>query len=123
MLLSPQVFLLGILFRHQAFQARALTSPEDLDKLDIHPGENEMPLPLVSDIDDVYIFRTTVQNMTGYELSPNTPITYGAMAAWIRTIGKVLGIEDTVIMYSLRYNTGNKLDQSRMYEPPFMIDS
>ncbi|KAH7302950.1 C2H2 finger domain protein [Stachybotrys elegans] len=112
LLLSPQVFLLAILFRHKAFEASSLTSPECISKLTIHPGENELPIPLKASMDDTYIFRRTILTLTGYEISPKEPISYNAMAAWIKGVGRILGIEDNVICYSLRYFTGNKLDQS-----------
>jgi len=53
LLLSPHVFLLGILFWHGAFGARNLTSPHQLKTLDIHPGELEMQLLLREDLNDV----------------------------------------------------------------------
>ncbi|KAM0368589.1 hypothetical protein ACHAO7_011093 [Fusarium culmorum] len=46
LLLSPHTLLLGLLFHHKAFDAPTLTSPEHLSKLDIHPDEHELPLPL-----------------------------------------------------------------------------
>jgi len=119
LLLSPHVFLLALLFRHNAFhQESGLASPEGIGKLNIHPGENELPLPLRSDLSDVYIFRKAVQTLTGYEISPNEPVTYAMMRGWIKAIGEILGIEYNVICYCLRYFTGNKLDQSRMFSPP-----
>jgi Protein of unknown function (DUF3435) len=115
LLLSPHVFLLGILFRHKAFLAPDLTFPEELEKLNIMPGENELPLPLRSELDDVWIFRKAIKILTDYEISANERITYGMMSSWIKAIGKILGIEYSVIPYSLRYLTGNKLDQSRQF--------
>ncbi|RYP15609.1 hypothetical protein DL765_005588 [Monosporascus sp. GIB2] len=44
--LGIQTFLLGILFRHRTFEAPSLTCPERLTQLDIHPGEQELPIPL-----------------------------------------------------------------------------
>lgn len=40
-------------------------------------------------------------------------ITYSMMAAWIKRISEVLGRLYNTICYSLRYNAGNKLDESR----------
>lgn len=120
MLLSPHVFLLALLFRHTAFDEESgLTCPEDIEKLDIHAGENELPLPLRSDLVDVFIFRRAIQTLTGYEISPNKPVTYNMMARWIKVISVILGIAYTVICYCLRYLTGNSLDQSCMFSPPF----
>ncbi|KAK4119399.1 C2H2 finger domain-containing protein [Parathielavia appendiculata] len=115
LLLSPHVFLLALLFRHKAFLAPHLTSPEGIEKLDIYPGENELPIPLRSDLNDIYIFRKAIKTATGYQISlneGNERITYATMSGWIKAIGEILGIEYTVIAYSLRYGTGNKLDQS-----------
>ncbi|KAI1157437.1 C2H2 finger domain-containing protein [Nemania serpens] len=112
LLLSPHVFLLAILFRHKAFLAPSLTYPEGIEQLHIHPGENELPLPLRPELNDVFIFRRAIKGPTGYYISENECITYGMMRNWIVAIGVIMGIEDTVIMYSLRYLTGNKLDQS-----------
>jgi hypothetical protein len=110
---------MGILFRHQAFRAPSLTSPQKLDKLEIHIGERELPLPLKQELDDVPIFRRAVKNVTGYELSSVEPISYQMMAGWIRTIGEVLGLEYPTIPYNLRYNAANEFDQSGP-SPPYV---
>ncbi|KJZ72256.1 hypothetical protein HIM_08398 [Hirsutella minnesotensis 3608] len=112
LLLNPHVFLLGILFRHKAFRAASLTSPAQLAKLDIHPGELELPLPLRDDIKETYIFRRAVKTFTGVKLSSNEPISYQMMAQWIKRIGEILGLEYSTIPYNLRYNAANEFDRS-----------
>ncbi|KAK1707756.1 C2H2 finger domain protein [Colletotrichum acutatum] len=112
LLLSPHVFLLGVLFRHRAFNASSLTSPHHLDNLDIHPGERELPLPLREDLNDTFIFRRVIETFTGYQISTNDRITSGMMAAWIQRIGEILGFEYPTIAYNLRYNAANAFDQS-----------
>ncbi|KAJ0329333.1 hypothetical protein COL922a_012866 [Colletotrichum nupharicola] len=112
LLLSPHVFLLGVLFRHRAFNASNLTSPHHLDILDIHPGDRELPLPLKEDLNNTFIFRRAVETLTGYQISPNERISSGMMAAWIKRIGEILGFEYPTIAYSLRYNAANAFDQS-----------
>lgn len=119
LLLSPHVFLLGILFRHRTFQV--YSCPEDSDELDIFEGEYELPLPLKDNLDDVYIFRKVMKNLTGYELTKNERVTYQIMATWIREIGKILGVEYNVIAYSLRYATANNLDQSSLFSHPLEV--
>ncbi|KAM0369167.1 hypothetical protein ACHAPY_011187 [Fusarium culmorum] len=57
LLLSPHTLLLGLLFHHRAFDAPTLTSPEHLSKLDIHPDEHELPLPLKQSMNDKFVFR------------------------------------------------------------------
>ncbi|KAI9148655.1 C2H2 finger domain-containing protein [Paramyrothecium foliicola] len=112
LLLSPHVFLLGILFRHRAFQATRLASCRDIERLDIHPGELELPLPLRSDLNDTFVFRRAIKMVTGYEMSATERITYGMIAGWIKAIGVIMGMEYSTIAYSLRYNAANGLDQS-----------
>lgn len=109
------------MFRHSAFLAPSLTHPEGIEQLRIHPGENELPLPLRPELKEVFIFRKAVRTTTGYQISPierNERITYSMMRGWIVAIGVIMGIAYTVIMYSLRYLTGNMLDKSRMFPPP-----
>lgn len=112
LLLNPHIFLLGILFRHKAFQPETLVSPDQLWMLHIHPDERELPLPLKNDLKDVYVFRRAIKTVTGYEISQNTPIPNGTMAQWIRRIGEILGLQYSNIAYSLRYNAANGLDDS-----------
>ncbi|KAK2732924.1 C2H2 finger domain-containing protein [Colletotrichum kahawae] len=112
LLLSPHVFLLGVLFRHRAFNASNLTSPHHLDILDIHPGERELLLPLKEDLNNTFIFCRAVEILTGYQISPDERISSGMMAAWIKRIGEILGFEYPTIAYNLRYNAANAFDQS-----------
>ncbi|KAH9903876.1 C2H2 finger domain protein [Xylariomycetidae sp. FL2044] len=112
LLLSPHIFLLGILFRYRAFRAPNLVSPCHLDELDIHPGEKELPLPLRDDLKDVCIFRRAVKTSSGLQISQAEPITYGMISVWIKRIGEILGLQYPTIAYTLRYNAGNELDQS-----------
>ncbi|KAK1973628.1 C2H2 finger domain-containing protein [Colletotrichum cereale] len=112
LLLSPHVFLLGILFRHRAFRAPSLTSPDQLKKLDICPGKLELPLPLRKDLNDTYIFRRAISTGTAYVLSPDEPISEAMMGAWFKRIGELLGLEYSTMLYSLRYNAANGFDQS-----------
>ncbi|KAH8744320.1 C2H2 finger domain protein [Diaporthe sp. PMI_573] len=110
--LSVQTFLLGMLFRHRAFEAPSLTCPERLTQLDIHPGEQELPIPLKASMKDVYIFRRAIKTLVGYEISSNELISYGMMAGWIKRCGEIAGMEVPTIPYNLRYNAGNVFDRS-----------
>ncbi|KAJ4248097.1 hypothetical protein NW762_012867 [Fusarium torreyae] len=113
LLLSPHILLLGLMFRHRAFEASSLVSPEHLSSLDIYPGEDYLLLPLKKSMDDVFVFRDTVKTaLGGYELSQNTPITYAEICEWTKAIGVLAGFIIVTILYTLRYNTANELDGS-----------
>lgn len=112
LLLSPHIILLGILFHHKVFQVEGLVSPEQLQRLDIHRDELELPLPIKDNMKDIFVFRDVVKTVTGYEMSTNKRISAQKMGQVIRRIGELLGIEHSTTAYSLRYNAANGLDQS-----------
>uniref|UniRef100_A0A4E9EQ78 Uncharacterized protein n=1 Tax=Gibberella zeae TaxID=5518 RepID=A0A4E9EQ78_GIBZA len=113
LLLSPHTLLLGLIFRHKAFEAPTLTSPEHLSKLDIHPDEDELPLPLKKCMDETFVFRDTNKTaVKGFILSSNKQITYGMISKWTKDIGVFAGFMFTVILYTLRYNSANEFDNS-----------
>ena len=53
---SPHVLLFIVLFYVDAFEAPHLTSMEDLRRLLIDGGRQEMPLPLKREMDNYYVF-------------------------------------------------------------------
>ncbi|KPM43730.1 hypothetical protein AK830_g2836 [Neonectria ditissima] len=113
LLLCPHPLLLGLLFRHRAFEASRLTTPELLRKLDIHPGEYELPLPLKESMDEIFVFRQTIKTaLNGYVISENIRITYSMISSWTKRMGVIAGFGITVILYTLRYTNANALDQS-----------
>jgi hypothetical protein len=73
-------------------------------------------------LDETYVFRRAIQDLTGLRLSPNEPISYAMMAAWIRRIGEILGVEYPTIPYSLRYNAANEFDRSGPSCLPCLIE-
>ncbi|KND86183.1 hypothetical protein TOPH_09202 [Tolypocladium ophioglossoides CBS 100239] len=112
-LLCPHSLLLGLIFRHRAFEAPSLTTPELLSKLDIHPDEYELPLPLKESMDEIFVFRQAIKTaFNGYEISANKRMTYSMISSWTKRIGVLAGFGHTVILYTLRYTTANALDQS-----------
>lgn len=113
LLLSPHVFLLGILFKNRAFKPDALNdNPHDLAGLNIVEGENELLLPIRKELDDVPVFRRAVETPFGFKMSDTQPISQGMMTEWVKRIGELLGFEHSTISYSLRYMAGNSLDRS-----------
>jgi hypothetical protein len=69
LLLSPYVFLLGLLFANQAFKALSLMSPEKPRLLDIHPGELGLPLPLKESLSKTFAFRKPIATLARYVMS------------------------------------------------------
>lgn len=56
-MLSPHVFLLGMLFKARAFKSPSIDSLEMIYSLDVLKGLNEQALPLREDLDKDFVFR------------------------------------------------------------------
>ncbi|KAI1676344.1 DUF3435 domain containing protein [Pyrenophora tritici-repentis] len=112
LLFSPHVFLLGLLFYDRAFAAYNLTSPEELSRLKIPPGRNELPLRLNRTLDNIPVFRKALQTSNGWEISPNEPLPYSTLLPWIRTLGEITGFAQVTRPYSLRYAGGKAFNEN-----------
>jgi hypothetical protein len=112
LLFSPHVFLLGLLFYDRAFAAYNLTSPEELSRLAIPLGRNELPLRLNRTLDSIPVFRKAVRTMDGWDISPNEPLPYSTLLPWIRTLGEVTGFAQVARPYSLRYAGGKAFNEN-----------
>ncbi|KAI1345775.1 C2H2 finger domain protein [Xylaria sp. FL0043] len=112
LLLSPHVFLLGILIRHRAFQVDALNDVRNISKLNIHQGENELLLPLRHDLDNKFIFRRVARDYSGKYQICDDRISLPMITQWVERIGKLAGFKNTTVNYCLRYMAGNSLDQN-----------
>jgi hypothetical protein len=89
LLFSLHVFLLGLFFCDWAFAAYNLTSPEELSRLTIPLGCNELPLRLNRMLDNIPVFQKAVQTLHGWNISSNEPFPYSTLLPWIRTLGEI----------------------------------
>ena len=69
LVLSPHVFLQGMLFKAQAFKSPNITSPEKLYSLKVLEGLNEQKLPLKEELDDEFIFCQGVREAAGVRIA------------------------------------------------------
>jgi hypothetical protein len=112
LIFSPHISLLGMLFRDQAFAAYNLTSEEELSRLYIPPGRNELPLRLNRELDDIPVLRQPVRTPNGWTISPNQPLQYSTLLPWIRVLGEITGFAQITRPYSLRYNGGKAFNEN-----------
>jgi hypothetical protein len=103
LLFSSHVFLLGLLFCDWAFAAYNLTSPEELSRLMIPLGCNELPLRLNQMLDNIPMFRKAERTLHGWNISSNELLLYSTLLLWIQTLGEVTGFAQVTRSYSLRY--------------------
>jgi hypothetical protein len=110
------VFLLGLLFADRAFDRvdgkEVLVSANQLPRLRILDGCNELRLQLDPKLDEVPVFRMSERTLQGIGISPNRPLPYSTLEPWIKKIGAITGFRQVTRPYSLRYGAGTALDSS-----------
>lgn len=78
LVLSPHIFLLGLLFTDCAFKwvngEEVLVSIEQLSQLHIYNECNELQLPLNPTLDDIPVFRWIETTLQGNDISPEKPL-------------------------------------------------
>ncbi|OCK73812.1 C2H2 finger domain protein [Lepidopterella palustris CBS 459.81] len=111
LILSPHVFLLGLMFADNVFITPSLQSYEDLSKLDIRPGCNALQLPLKPEMADTYVFRQCVPTSTGWKIS-NNPLPDSTIRPSIKKIGEITGFLQVARPYCLRYGSGKAFDEN-----------
>jgi uncharacterized protein DUF3435 len=112
LIFSPHVILLGLIFDNQAFAAPSLTSPERLSELDIEPGQNQLPLPLDPELDNIPVFRQAIKTLHGWALSPTKPLTYSVLWSSMKKLGQITGFKQITRPYALRYGAGKAFNEN-----------
>ncbi|OXV06585.1 hypothetical protein Egran_05647 [Elaphomyces granulatus] len=83
LVLSPHVFLLGLLFADRAFRRvegeEVLVSAEQLLHLNIRPECNELRLLLDPTLDDFPVFRQSVSTLQGTAISADKTLPYATL--------------------------------------------
>ncbi|KAH7379060.1 hypothetical protein BKA64DRAFT_648481 [Cadophora sp. MPI-SDFR-AT-0126] len=69
LVLSPHVFLLGMLFKARAFKSLSIDYPERLYSLKVLKGLNEQLLPLRDEMNDEFIFYEAYRMKVGGEIT------------------------------------------------------
>ena len=101
-----------MLFANDAFLAPNLTSAEQLSKLDIRPGTNQLQIPLKPSMGNIPIFRKSIKTAYGTEISPDEPLPYTTLRPLLIIIGILFGLFHILRPYCLRYGGANAFNQS-----------
>ncbi|XTI93424.1 hypothetical protein V2W45_1472785 [Cenococcum geophilum] len=92
-----------------------LTSAEQLTKLYIKPGRNQLPLPLHPDLNNIPIFWRLIKAFYGYKVSPDQPLQYLTLLPWIKDLSTITGFQQVARLYSLYYGTGKAFNKNSNY--------
>lgn len=114
---SPHVLLFIILFYVHAFDAPHLTSMEDLRRLLVEGGRQEMPLRLKKEMDNYYVFPKVEVICGQPRILWETPMNGSTLVAQLRTSSEIHGFLDHFLAHQFRYGGGDLLDKSGFVNP------
>ena len=108
---SPHAFIFGILFWLQAFDVLRLSSMEQLRRLFVEDGRQQMELPLKPEIEDNYVFCKTDIVDGEAVLQWEKPMTQGAMSGRLRSLGEIHGWLHSMFAHRFRYGGGKDVER------------
>ncbi|KAJ5737405.1 uncharacterized protein N7483_002530 [Penicillium malachiteum] len=113
LILSPHEFLLGILFDDDAFRAPGMKSQDDLRRLWLEDGRQQLPLPLKSEKSNHYVFCKVEASRGTIRVIRDQPISNSALSKQYQTFGEIAGFPN-LYTHCNRYGGGTILNQSRL---------
>jgi Protein of unknown function (DUF3435) len=111
-MLSPHTFLLGILFQDDAFSAPNLKSMEDLRRLFLEGGRQQMELPLKPEKADYYVFCRVEATGGKVKVHRKQPISIETLSFQLKTFGEIAGFRWSLFTHRFRYGGGTILNGS-----------
>jgi Protein of unknown function (DUF3435) len=115
LILSPHVFLLGMLFRLQAFKSPLVNSPEQLYELGVLRGLNKQDLPLKDEFLDQFVFCQAIRASDGVRMALDQRLSGGSLRYRLRRGALITGFEQPMRPYALRYAAAKAFNNSRKW--------
>ncbi|CAG7979818.1 unnamed protein product, partial [Penicillium salamii] len=117
LVLSPHVFLLGMLFRIGAFKSLSkdgpvMDCPEKLYRLRVLHGLGEQELKLKDEILDQNVFCHALREPGGYRIAPEEKLTKGWLNYRMKRGGEITGFAEVAKPYCLRYGAAKAFNDS-----------
>jgi len=99
-------------FRLLDFAAPSLTSPEQLFRLRIAPGQKQLLIPLKEEISERPLFRWCKDTVRNVQVSEEEPLADTTLRPQMTNLGVITGIELPTGPYTFRRGNGQALDNS-----------
>jgi hypothetical protein len=113
LVLSPHVFLLGMLFKAQAFKSPSIDFPEKLYSLDVLDGLNEQELPLKDELGDDFVFCQAVREAHSVRIAHELKLSSDSIRYRMKKGGQIIGFAQVTKPYVLRDGAAKALNESR----------
>ena len=115
LLLCPHITMLALLFADQAFAASSLTSPEQLFRLRIAPGQKQLPIPLREEMAERPLFRRCKSTVNSVQISEDKALADTTLRPQMTNLGVITGMELPTGPYTFRRGNGQALDNSSKF--------
>ncbi|OJD16129.1 hypothetical protein AJ78_03709 [Emergomyces pasteurianus Ep9510] len=112
LVLSPHVFLLGMLFHIQAFKSPSIRTAEQLYSLGILDGLNQQELPMRDDLLDKFVFCMVVREGDGVRIAHERRLTTSSLRNRMRKGGEITGFDQAAKPYILRDGAAKAYNES-----------
>ena len=104
--------MLALLFSDQAFAASSLTSPEQLFRLRIPPGQKQLLVPLKEEMAKRPLFRRCKNTVKSVQISDEQALADSTLRPQMTNLGSITGMELPTGPYTFRRGNGQALDNS-----------
>ena len=104
--------LFGMAFDDEVFAAPGLTGPEQLFRLRVPRGLNQLEVPIKDSKMEMPIFRSLERSYQGKKVSETATITAQWLREKMKHLGEVAGFALPVGPYCFRRGNGEALDNS-----------
>jgi hypothetical protein len=112
LIFSPHVFLFGILFYLDAFEASSIRSMEDLRRLFVEEGCQQMELYLKPKMEEHFLFCMTREVHGTPTIQWTEPMNPSTMSSRLKSLGEIHGWLHTFFAHRMRYGGGKTLNES-----------
>jgi hypothetical protein len=112
LIFSPHVFLFGILFYLDAFEAEGIHSMEDLRRLLVEDGCQQLELHLKPEIEEYFLFAMTRLEDGIPTIQWKEPMNISTMSSRLKIFGEIHGWLHTFFAHRMRYAGGKTLNES-----------
>ena len=120
-MLSPYVFLLGMLFKARAFKSPSIESQERVYSLDVLDGLNEQRLPLREALDEAFIFCQAVCEADGVRIAHELQLSSDSVRCRMKKGGQITGFAKVTKPYCLCDEAAKGLNESRKCQLPLLL--
>lgn len=107
LVLTPHVFLLGMLFRLGAFKqlkrdGPTLNCPENLYSLRALNGLGQQELKIKDELLDQFVFCQAIREADGIRIAADQQLSWATLKYWTKQAGKITGFSHISEPYTLR---------------------